>query len=51
MLNIPKITTETSEKISELWIQYHLSQDVLSAVIPEHVYRKLLERSKLYPMV
>ncbi|KAF9938286.1 hypothetical protein BGZ67_000314 [Mortierella alpina] len=40
-----------TEEISKVWIQKHLDkEDTVSAVIPAETYRKILTRSKEYPM-
>ena len=41
-----------AEDISKMWIQKHIDQeDTISAVVPEATYRKMLSRSKQYPLV
>ncbi|KAF9930810.1 hypothetical protein FBU30_011259 [Linnemannia zychae] len=40
-----------AEEISKIWIQRHLDQeDSISAVVPAETYRKMLQRSKEYPL-
>ncbi|KAG0235326.1 ATP11 protein-domain-containing protein [Mortierella sp. GBAus27b] len=39
------------EDISKIWIQKHMDQeDTISAVVPADTYKKMLSRSKEYPM-
>jgi hypothetical protein len=41
-----------AEEISKIWIQKHLEQeDSISAVVPAETYKKMLKRSKEYPLV
>lgn len=41
-----------AEEISKIWIQKHLHQeDSISAVVPAETYKKMLKRSKDYPLV
>ncbi|KAF9144972.1 hypothetical protein BGX30_010794 [Mortierella sp. GBA39] len=40
-----------AEEISKMWIQKHMDQeDSISAVIPAETYKKILKRSKDYPL-
>ncbi|KAF9327620.1 hypothetical protein BGZ91_001388 [Linnemannia elongata] len=40
-----------AEEISKIWIQKHLHQeDSISAVVPAETYKKMLKRSKDYPL-
>ncbi|KAF8933205.1 ATP11 protein-domain-containing protein [Dissophora ornata] len=40
-----------AEEIGKIWIQKHIDQDdTISAVVPEDTYRKMLNRSKQYPL-
>ncbi|KAG0310404.1 hypothetical protein BGZ97_012590 [Linnemannia gamsii] len=40
-----------AEEISKIWIQKHLEQeDSISAVVPAETYKKMLKRSKEYPL-
>ncbi|KAF9193456.1 hypothetical protein BGZ51_003260 [Haplosporangium sp. Z 767] len=41
----------SAEDISKIWIQKHLDQeDTISAVVPAETYKKMLSRSKEYPL-
>lgn len=41
-----------AEAITKIWIQKHLEQeDSISAVIPAETYKKMLKRSRDYPLV
>lgn len=41
-----------AEEITKIWIQKHLDQeDSISAVVPDETYKKMLKRSKDYPLV
>lgn len=40
------------ENISKIWIQKHLDrEDTISGVVPAETYKKMLTRSKEYPLV
>ncbi|KAG0208990.1 hypothetical protein BGX33_005889 [Mortierella sp. NVP41] len=40
-----------AEEISKIWIQRHMDQeDSISAVVPAETYKKMLKRSKEYPL-
>lgn len=40
------------ESISKIWVQKHMDQeDTISAVVPAETYKKMLSRSKEYPLV
>jgi hypothetical protein len=42
----------SAEDIGKIWIQKHMDQeDAISAVVPAETYKKMLSRSKEYPMV
>ncbi|KAF9959043.1 hypothetical protein BGZ72_010384 [Mortierella alpina] len=51
IMKIDLVKDLNAEEISKIWIQKHLDmEDTVSAVIPAETYRKMLARSREYPM-
>ncbi|KAG0315573.1 hypothetical protein BGZ99_007366 [Dissophora globulifera] len=51
ILKLDLVKDLDAESIGKIWIQKHLDQeDTISAVVPADTYKKMLSRSKEYPM-
>jgi len=51
-LKLELVADLDAENISKIWIQKHMDQeDAISAVVPAETYKKMLSRSKEYPLV
>lgn len=43
------VRDKTKDEIIEIWQKYHIQKEVISAVIPENIYKKMKERIIQYP--
>ncbi|KAG0091153.1 ATP synthase mitochondrial F1 complex assembly factor 1 [Podila epicladia] len=51
ILKLDLVANLDAENISKIWIQKHMDQeDTISAVVPAETYKKMLARSKEYPL-
>ncbi|KAG0031029.1 hypothetical protein BGZ81_001879 [Podila clonocystis] len=51
ILKLELVADLDAESISKIWIQKHMDQeDTISAVVPTETYKKMLTRSKEYPL-
>lgn len=49
IIDVEKLAGESTEKIKEVWTQYHTLKGKLSAVIPADTYGRLVDKARRYP--
>jgi ATP synthase F1 complex assembly factor 1 len=49
IIDMDKVQSDSAEKISQLWTQYHTLKNKLSAVIPAKQYAEMVAKARRYP--
>ncbi|CAH0553716.1 unnamed protein product [Brassicogethes aeneus] len=50
IMKVELIQDKTAEEIKEIWHQYHMDKEFISATIPTKEFNKLIEKGKKYPL-